>query len=268
MKLPDFSLDKELCDLRDRMGASLVVDITLKAKEIPLLSMEEIEALSGVGLDRTLADCSEAPDGTITFKGKRVIVYIRDRHQYRDSWSAPRFHVAFCRTLKEKIEAGKFDEKYVVSQRDDGKFPMNIFAARVQERSIVKSELVELNVCQNCLKLLAWNGFTWRMSESDKAGAVAAFHIADFFIAYPKDLIPITPRYTSDNAPLNDYPSNWSAISRAFKAKRGGKCERCSSKQRLQVHHINGTRYDNRDENLKVLCEPCHSLEHPHMRQN
>jgi len=46
------------------------------------------------------------------------------------------------------------------------------------------------------------------------------------------------------------------------------KCEKCNNtnwmgvKIPLELHHINGDHYDNRLENLQILCSNCHSIEH------
>ncbi len=44
------------------------------------------------------------------------------------------------------------------------------------------------------------------------------------------------------------------------------KCEKCGISEwnnkpiTLELHHINGNRYDNRLENLQILCPNCHAL--------
>lgn len=46
------------------------------------------------------------------------------------------------------------------------------------------------------------------------------------------------------------------------------KCEKCNNtewmgvKIPLELHHINGNHYDNRLENLQILCSNCHAIEH------
>lgn len=36
------------------------------------------------------------------------------------------------------------------------------------------------------------------------------------------------------------------------------KCERCGTDESLGIHHINDDHFDNREENLQVLCNSCH----------
>jgi 5-methylcytosine-specific restriction endonuclease McrA len=46
------------------------------------------------------------------------------------------------------------------------------------------------------------------------------------------------------------------------------KCERCGNSEwmgepiPLELHHINGNHYDNRLENLQILCSNCHMQVH------
>ncbi|MEX2398487.1 MAG: HNH endonuclease [Candidatus Saccharimonadales bacterium] len=53
------------------------------------------------------------------------------------------------------------------------------------------------------------------------------------------------------------------------------KCELCGWDKRsidgrtpVELDHINGDRYDNRLENLRVLCPNCHSLQPTHRGRN
>ena len=39
-------------------------------------------------------------------------------------------------------------------------------------------------------------------------------------------------------------------------------CEECGSKENVALHHENRDHQDNRSENLKLLCNPCHAKEH------
>ena len=49
---------------------------------------------------------------------------------------------------------------------------------------------------------------------------------------------------------------------------RGYKCEKCDSKKKLHVHHLT---YDNifneKNEDLQLLCAECHLLEHKHIKK-
>lgn len=36
------------------------------------------------------------------------------------------------------------------------------------------------------------------------------------------------------------------------------KCSECGNTEKLEIHHINGNRYDNCLENLKPVCRSCH----------
>lgn len=40
------------------------------------------------------------------------------------------------------------------------------------------------------------------------------------------------------------------------------KCASCGKTEGLLIHHVNGDHYDNRLDNLKILCSPCHTTHH------
>jgi len=46
---------------------------------------------------------------------------------------------------------------------------------------------------------------------------------------------------------------------------RGKRCEKCSNENYLQIHHLTYERiFNERLEDLKILCKGCHSNEHSH----
>lgn len=262
MKLTDFYSNGPLNDIRVKMGAALVSDISLSAKLFSPLTVDELEQLSSGGLERYFADCKVEEDLTLSYKGKRVIVYIHDRHQYQDDWDLPKFHIASCKTLKDQSKKDAYNQKYVISQRDDGYFSLRLFKNRVME-NIFK----QLNVCQNCLDVLKWQNFdTLRREKTKKLEIVTNFSLVNFYEKFPKDVLTTLPKYTSANVPINDYPSDWSEIRKRILLKRNQSCEDCGASEGLEVHHKNGVRSNNDDYNLELLCHKCHQKHHAHYK--
>jgi hypothetical protein len=79
MKLPDFSVDLQLNSLRERIGAPLRQYEA--ASSSGMLTVEEIEILAREGLDIPLQDVTVLEDGTLVYKNRRVVLYIRDVKQ-------------------------------------------------------------------------------------------------------------------------------------------------------------------------------------------
>lgn len=52
----------------------------------------------------------------------------------------------------------------------------------------------------------------------------------------------------------------WSSYRKALIAERGKRCESCSSKADLTVHHKDGCGLNNGSDNLQILCSKCHKL--------
>ena len=263
MKLSDYSKQGVLNDLRLRMGASLVSDISLKAKKFESLTVEELEELSSGGLEKYFSDCNIEKDLTLSYKGKRVIVYIHDRHMYNENWALPKFHIASCWVLKDQSKKDTYNQKYVISQRDDGLFSLRLF-----KNGVMESVFKKLEVCQVCLSTLRWNNFNLRGDPKTKYDIFLNFKLVDFFEKYPKDILTTLPKYNSDNVPINDYPTNWQQIRKNLFKQRGYVCEgkNCGSTERLEVHHLNGIRSNNDNYNLTILCHQCHQKFHSHMK--
>ena len=267
-KLPDFLDWALLNSLRNEMQAPLannfINDHQFKPIEIPIH-----ERLRSIGVDVNIDEISVHSDGTITYHDFRVLLYIRDLHSMGRQDNMPRYHLAYCQTLEKMQKNNRFD-RYVVSNNDTGIFQVNIIDGEI------KSQSVKLNVCQNCLDRINWQGFGMqKMSRHERLQLVSKFSLVDFFNVYPRDLISVKPRHTSDTAPLNDYSNNWPSISRTIKNIRGNQCEICriilknDDSKYLHVHHRNGQKNNNEESNLEVLCIACHSEQpmHGHLQK-
>jgi 5-methylcytosine-specific restriction endonuclease McrA len=46
--------------------------------------------------------------------------------------------------------------------------------------------------------------------------------------------------------------------------QKGEKCNICGNNKNIEVHHIDGDRYNNSVENLIPVCEECHNKIHTH----
>lgn len=257
MGLPDFLQNKEFNDLRQQMGADLVSwdsggsDWKRFEIEIPLISVK-----------------TNGRTKTLEFNGSTVIVYIRDQYigdqeviEHLGPEDLRKFHIADCTTLRDMRRKGKFDERYVVTNRTHGKFTVN-FLERFGRRLIREGIECQLHVCKNCLSLLNYQDYS---SSGRKDEIRDTFDRKEFFDKYASQ-ITATPKYSVGTAPRNTYTEDWEQVSLRFREKAGWKCSKCqdylgedSKKRFLHVHHINGLKYNNSDDNLQVLCIMCHA---------
>ena len=131
MKLPSFLEDTALNDLRTRMGGAELGTLELERRDRGL-TVAELEVLITGGIDiRSLDEIRVLMDGTLAYKDRRVVLYIRDISDYIGGSSAienlPKFHVSNCKKLKEMRSQKRFG-RYVVAARDDGQFQINVIA--------------------------------------------------------------------------------------------------------------------------------------------
>lgn len=270
MNLPNFREDVGLNQLRRKMEAEL---ISWNSGE-DWKSIDLDEVLRKTGIEIPPDEIEPADDGTLEHKGRTVVVYIRDQYVPSDAGREQlcKFHVADCSTLQGMRRSNRY-ERYVVTNRTDGKFIVNFFGegwSRDQEE-VERS----LYVCKNCLHRLNYNGYkNYRgYYEQEKKNEIReSFDLREFFERYGSQITK-EPSNTDITAPRNEYPKNWNQISNRYKEKRGWECEECGvnlkdERQFLHVHHINGQKNRNEDKNLRALCIGCHATkpQHQHLK--
>lgn len=272
MQLPDFINSESFNILRRRINAPLSfykLKISLPPPKIKVIEpvIPSPVTLPVQGLDVSVGEITFHADGTLIYKGRRVLIHIRDVTNIGGRKHEPRFHISNCRTLIEMKSSGRF-ERYVAADGEDGNFHIRYDSGPLR--------LTRLNVCQNCLDFLSWNGFSSDMDRSSRESIVSNFSIKRFFEKYPKSLHPVPPSHTSATAPVNDYPTNWNEISFELKRQLRFRCQgkNCTIEvgnefsRFLHVHHKNGLKYDCSPENLLCLCIKCHSEQpnHSHIK--
>ena len=168
MRLPDFSENNRLNELRQQMGAEL----------IPWNSGEnwdpiDIE-LDDEGIEIRPEEIEYGPDGTLRYRGRKVVVYIRDQ-SYRDQYALDsyelidpedlcKFHVADCSILSQMRRQGRY-ERYVVATRSDGNFTVNFFRGGGLLKEVVECRLY---VCKKCLSKLDYKKYRTKKARQNK----------------------------------------------------------------------------------------------------
>nr|WP_075518694.1 HNH endonuclease [Moritella viscosa]SHN95912.1 Putative uncharacterized protein [Moritella viscosa] len=211
----------------------------------------------------------DGSNGVLGYEGHQVMLYIPDqgvniskvisngRHN-----NAKRVHIAECKTIVKMREDGRFNDRYDVISRIDGLFP--VFGHNGISKEEIKGD-AKLSVCQNCISHLNYADLS-ELSWADKQQFIAKFSFIRFFESYSsyfKTLPESTIGYQSSG-----YTADWPSISSRIRSELNYSCEQCGVNlenltKLLHVHHINGNKADNREQNLRALCADCHKKQ-PH----
>ena len=262
MRLIDFLNFDPLNELRKQMGIDGFIEWN------PLvdwkgINSEEWANLHWQGVDVPLEEIKPQPDGTLEYRGRKVVVYIRDQIFYHTQSSEYKFHLAWCDTLSGMKRKGRYNSRYVVSRRIDGKFIVN---RMLGSQMIERNQELEMKVCRYCLKRINYMKYL-----EDREKVYREFSVKDYFAKYDS-YISNLPLHTENTAPLNTYPMNFHLLSQKLKESKGWICEECrrnfaEKKELLHTHHVDGDKSNNSFDNLRVLCKYCHSRQpsHQHM---
>lgn len=226
--------------------------------EMPL---ERIDIDLVKGIEIQLQDL-DSEDGLLSYKGRHVILYIRDHggkldEAIQDPSRGKRFHVADCETLESMRAQGRF-ERYVVTQSTSGDFEIS---GRSYATGRTGTGVARLKVCKNCLTKLNFNSYLLA-SGAERVDKWLSFDLLEFFETYSTRFRQL-PRGLADSEQASSYNKDWQETSRRLREAKDHRCEDCHIVLRehmdlLHVHHINGVKNDDRPQNLSVLCKDCH----------
>ncbi len=272
MKLPDFFEFSPFNHLRESMGANEVSSFDLSVPRFSI-SDEEKHQLENTGIEiDSLDEVVELEDSTIVYKDTRVLLYIRDINQESKHSSLPKYHISWCKTLDAMSKDNRYS-RYVISTRTDGLFEVRNTG---WGRGLLSKSEKKLDVCKNCLDELYFNGYQSHLPAIEKTKIFMMFSLELFFQFYPRsplDSYP-KPRYNNVTSPNNIYSNDFAKISKDYRKSRKWHCEECKKdlsdkrmRQYLDVHHIDGRKHNNSEDNLRALCIICHSKQpkHKHM---
>ena len=265
MNLDIKTLLSPLDDLLNKIGAKEVnnynfeekiiipdAKFTLELKKYPELEIKIIESL--IQADKNFFSIDDRP----------CVLYI----PYGDLERMPVFHVTKCSSVNSMYEKGRM-RRYIITNDTSGIF--KAYIASSWRKRDYELKYTRLKVCKTCLTALNYKGYR-KLSDKAKQEVVDNFNLQAFFDEQ-NNFGNFNKNSESILAKCDIYPANWPEIARAYKERRRWRCEGCGvdlsdNKSLLHAHHVNGLKFDNSPENIKVLCALCHSEQpyHAHMQ--
>ena len=173
-----------------------------------------------------------------------------------------KFHVMNCHTIESAVKDG-WSDRYKGSRRTDGRF---FYRFLKDNQVIAEQNNQKLNICKNCLKLIA--------RKTGKKMSVDSFDLNSFFDIH-SDLNNLNQNVQSELACApNVYQDDWPEISKQYKAINNYQCQGpdCSHpdlsdpgyQKYLHTHHKSFDKTNNQISNLQALCIKCHAEQPNH----
>ena len=188
-------------------------------------------------------------EGKIVFKGDGIYLlhngkewkgYMYRRDYRVSNYGLPKFHLVKCEKIREFIDNHLFNQYYIWS---------NAETVDVIERGVGEVHKdCDLSLCNFCKNELIFNSSPTTTS---------------FYETIKKEVMADQKVVQVD---INGYTLDWDKISKEYKQKKEYCCERCGTKavkkadyRFFHVHHKDGNKVNNNEENLECLCILCHS---------
>lgn len=256
-RIDDSAISERLRSIREAVGAREAEYRPNRFQIVDeIIPASEVESLFGSG-------------GLLVRDNRPVFAYIRDHTEKSlAEWGGPqamkKLHFAVCGTLLEMKAKGRFDRFRVTNATGD-RYTVDV---REGERE------VPLYPCQNCLNEVGYRCFSYKHTPPARRSEIVREFNAratmdmlwQWFDLFRQEVLGLRSAYSPTG-----YAGNWRRRARAFKQHAGWKCESCGvclsrARNLLDVHHVNGDKRNNSDDNLRCLCKECHSKEHGHYR--
>ena len=221
--------------------------------------------------DRDLTTPEEVEDlfhrsGLLIYLQNPVFVYIRDHTvgTFVDTKDRRRIHFSVCTTLQKMKNQGRF-ERYRRTTRVDDVYLIDVKSGRNGEIE------VPLYPCKHCLNEVNYPRYRSSYRREDRQRIVEEFRARDA-LAFLREKFKAFDAKIEDVQPASlysGYSPDWPQRSHLFRKHRKFTCEKCRVQLRhaqhlLDMHHIDGDKRNDQDQNLRCLCKLCHARVHPH----
>lgn len=182
----------------------------------------------------------------------QVFMYKRDYHL---SWyGSPKYHIFQCNTIQEFMNSGGFKDHYRYANTDE-------VVVQDMDNGYQEETVSDLGLCANCARLL-----------NDRYRKNMPLEV---FVNILREAGEAEPDEEEKEVDMLGYVKDWQNISQAKRELENYTCEQCGYKAEtifdrrfIHIHHIDGNKLNNRQENLKCLCIHCHANVDDHHREN